>query len=52
MLFRSSVLADYKKSEKAANRIIGIVMKETGGSYSSADIVDAAKRILDEMSSK
>ena len=47
-----SVLADYKKSEKAANRIIGIVMKETGGSYSSADIVDAAKRILDEMSSQ
>jgi len=47
-----SVLADYKKSDKAANRIIGIVMRETGGSYSSADIVEATKRILDEMSSQ
>jgi aspartyl-tRNA(Asn)/glutamyl-tRNA(Gln) amidotransferase subunit B len=45
-----SVLADYKKSDRAANRIIGIVMKSTGGSYSSADVVEATKRILDEMS--
>jgi Asp-tRNA(Asn)/Glu-tRNA(Gln) amidotransferase B subunit len=43
------VIADYKKSEKAANRIIGIVMKETGGAYPSSDIVESAKRILDEM---
>ena len=45
-----SVLADYKKSDRAANRIIGIVMKSTGGSYSSADVVEATKRILDEIS--
>ncbi|MCL2712502.1 MAG: Asp-tRNA(Asn)/Glu-tRNA(Gln) amidotransferase subunit GatB [Methanomassiliicoccaceae archaeon] len=45
-----SVLTDYKKSEKAANRIIGIIMKETGGSYSSSDIVEATKKILDELS--
>ncbi|MCL1984451.1 MAG: Asp-tRNA(Asn)/Glu-tRNA(Gln) amidotransferase subunit GatB [Methanomassiliicoccaceae archaeon] len=44
-----SVVDDYKKSEKAANRIIGFVMKETAGAYPSADIVEATKRILDRM---
>ena len=44
-----SVVNDYKKSEKAANRIIGFVMKETAGAYPSADIVEATKRILDGM---
>jgi aspartyl-tRNA(Asn)/glutamyl-tRNA(Gln) amidotransferase subunit B len=44
-----SVVDDYRKSEKAANRIIGIVMKMTGGTYSSSDIVEATKRILNEM---
>jgi Asp-tRNA(Asn)/Glu-tRNA(Gln) amidotransferase B subunit len=44
-----SVVDDYKKSDKAANRIIGIVMKEAGGAYSSSDIVDATKKILNEM---
>jgi len=44
-----SVVDDYRKNEKAANRIIGSVMKETGGAYSSSDIVEATKRILDGM---
>ncbi|MDR0791494.1 MAG: Asp-tRNA(Asn)/Glu-tRNA(Gln) amidotransferase subunit GatB [Methanomassiliicoccaceae archaeon] len=44
-----SVVSDYKKSDKAANRIIGAVMKETGGAYSSSEIVDATKRIFNEM---
>ena len=44
-----SVADDYRKSEKAANRIIGAVMKASGGTYPSSDIVEATKRILDEM---
>ena len=42
-----SVLNDYRKNEKAANRIIGAVMKQTGGAYSSADIVSATKRLIE-----
>jgi len=42
-----SVADDHKKNDKAMNRIIGIVMRESGGAYSSSDVVDAAKRILD-----
>lgn len=41
-----AVLKDYVKNEKAANRIIGTVMKQTGGKYSSADIVAATKRLI------
>ncbi|MDR0335047.1 MAG: Asp-tRNA(Asn)/Glu-tRNA(Gln) amidotransferase subunit GatB [Methanomassiliicoccaceae archaeon] len=44
-----SVIDDHRKSEKAANRIIGAVMKASGGTYSSSDIVEATKRILNEM---
>ncbi|MCL2143364.1 MAG: Asp-tRNA(Asn)/Glu-tRNA(Gln) amidotransferase subunit GatB [Methanomassiliicoccaceae archaeon] len=44
-----SVVGDYKKSDKAANRIIGAVMKSTGGVFSSSDIVEATKRILNDM---
>ena len=44
-----SVVDDHRKSEKAANRIIGAVMKASGGTYPSSDIVEATKRILDEM---
>ena len=44
-----SVIGDYRKNDKAANRIIGAVMRETGSTYSSSDIVEATKRILDEM---
>ena len=43
-----SVLNDYRKNEKAANRIIGTVMKQTGGQYSSADIVAATKRLIEK----
>ncbi len=43
-----SVVEDYRKNEKAANRVIGHVMKQTGGAYSSADIVDATKKLIGE----
>ena len=43
-----AVLDDYRKNKKAANRIIGIVMKRTGGQYSSSDIVDATKRLIEK----
>ena len=42
-----SVVEDYRKNEKAANRIIGTVMKQTGGKYSSSDIVSATKRLIE-----
>ena len=38
------VIEDYAKNEKAANRVIGMVMKRTGGSYSSSEVLDAVKR--------
>ena len=41
------VIEDYRKNEKAANRIIGMVMKQTGGAYSSGDIVAATKRLIE-----
>ncbi|MDR0198816.1 MAG: Asp-tRNA(Asn)/Glu-tRNA(Gln) amidotransferase subunit GatB [Methanomassiliicoccaceae archaeon] len=44
-----SVVDDHRKNEKAMNRIIGIVLKGTGGTYPSSDIVESTKRILDEM---
>lgn len=43
-----AVLKDYVKNEKAANRIIGTVMKQTGGKYASADIVAATKRLIEK----
>jgi len=43
-----TVIDDYRKNEKAANRVIGIIMKQTGGQYSSSDIVDATKRLIEE----
>ena len=42
------IVAEIKKNEKAMNRIIGHVMKETGGSYSSADILAATKDIVEK----
>ncbi len=38
------VVADAKKNDRAANRVIGFVMKQTGGQYSSAEIVEAVNR--------
>lgn len=43
-----AVISDYKKNEKAANRIIGTVMKQTAGKYSSAEIVEATKRLIEK----
>lgn len=43
-----AIVSDYKKSEKAANRVIGYVMKQTSGQYSSADIVEATRRLISE----
>jgi len=40
------IVNEIKKNEKAINRVIGHVMKETGGKYSSSDIVAAAKSSL------
>jgi aspartyl-tRNA(Asn)/glutamyl-tRNA(Gln) amidotransferase subunit B len=41
------IVGEIRKNEKAVNRVIGHVMKETGGKYSSADIVAAAKSALE-----
>ena len=41
-----SVLTDYKKNEKALNKIIGTVLKQTAGKYSSQQIVEAAERLI------
>jgi aspartyl-tRNA(Asn)/glutamyl-tRNA(Gln) amidotransferase subunit B len=40
------IIDEIKKNEKSTNRIIGHVMKQTGGAYSSADIVAATKSIV------
>ncbi|MCL2032464.1 MAG: Asp-tRNA(Asn)/Glu-tRNA(Gln) amidotransferase subunit GatB [Methanomassiliicoccaceae archaeon] len=40
------IIEEIKKNEKALNRVIGHVMKETGGKYSSSDIVSATKNAL------
>ena len=40
------IVNEIKKNEKAMNRIIGHVVKETGGKYSSADIVSETKNAL------
>jgi len=40
----SEVVADAQKNDRAANRVIGFVMKQTGGSHSSAEIVEAVNR--------
>ena len=42
------VVEDYRKNEKAANRVIGFVMKQSGGAHSSAEVLEAVKRIITE----
>ncbi len=42
-----NVVEDYRKNEKAVNRVIGYVMKQSGGSHSSADVLEAVKRIIE-----
>ena len=41
------VVDDYRKNPKAANMIIGMAMKQTGGAYSSSDIVEAVTRMIE-----
>ncbi|MCQ2085831.1 MAG: Asp-tRNA(Asn)/Glu-tRNA(Gln) amidotransferase subunit GatB [archaeon] len=44
-----TVLEDCRKNQKAGNRIIGMVMKQTNGQYSSSDIVATTKRMIERM---
>ena len=42
------IVDDYGKGNvKAANSVIGYVKKNTGGQYSSADVVETAKRLIE-----
>ncbi|MBR2255677.1 MAG: Asp-tRNA(Asn)/Glu-tRNA(Gln) amidotransferase subunit GatB [Candidatus Methanomethylophilaceae archaeon] len=41
------VVNDYRKNDKAINRVIGTVMKSSGGRYSSAEVVETAKRLVE-----
>lgn len=43
----SGLIDDYRKNDKAANKVIGFVMKNSGGQYSSSDVVDATKRLIE-----
>jgi aspartyl-tRNA(Asn)/glutamyl-tRNA(Gln) amidotransferase subunit B len=40
------IMDEIKRNEKAVNRIIGHVMRETGGRYSSADVISAVRSRL------
>jgi aspartyl-tRNA(Asn)/glutamyl-tRNA(Gln) amidotransferase subunit B len=42
------IVEDYRKNDKAINRVIGYVMKQIGGGYSSSDVVEAAKKLVEE----
>jgi aspartyl-tRNA(Asn)/glutamyl-tRNA(Gln) amidotransferase subunit B len=42
------VLADYRKNSKAANTVIGHVMKESKGRYSSKEVVEEVRKELDK----
>jgi len=42
------VLADYRKNPKAANMVIGHVMKESKGRHSSKEVVEEVKKELDK----
>ncbi len=41
------IVTDYTKNDKAANKAIGFVMKSTGGKYSSSEVVDAVRRLIE-----
>lgn len=43
-----SFIVDYRKNEKAFNWIVGIIMKQTGGKYSSEKIISTAKRLVEK----
>jgi aspartyl-tRNA(Asn)/glutamyl-tRNA(Gln) amidotransferase subunit B len=42
------VLADYRKNPKAANTVIGHVMKESKGRHSSKEVVEEVKREMEK----
>ena len=42
-----AIIADYAKNEKAANKAIGFVMKQSGGKFSSAEVVEAVKKAIE-----
>jgi len=42
------VLADYRKNPKAANKVIGHVMKESKGRYSSKEVVEEVRKELEK----
>jgi len=41
------IVSDYQKNDKAANQVIGYVMKQTGGKYSSAEVVETARKLIE-----
>ncbi|MDR1690426.1 MAG: Asp-tRNA(Asn)/Glu-tRNA(Gln) amidotransferase subunit GatB [Candidatus Methanoplasma sp.] len=41
------IIDEMRKNDKTVNRVIGHAMKETGGKYSSSDIVSVTKRLLE-----
>ena len=41
------IISDYQKNDKAANQVIGYVMRQTGGKYSSAEVVEATKKLIE-----
>lgn len=43
-----AVMDDYRKNEKSANRVIGEVMRTSGGRYSSSQVVEAVKKIMEK----
>ena len=42
-----AIISDYQKNDKAANKVIGFVMKQSGGQYSSAEVVETTKRLIE-----
>ncbi len=42
-----AIIADYAKNEKAANKAIGFVMKQSGGKFSSAEVVEAVRKAIE-----
>ena len=41
------IINDYKKNERAANFLVGLVLKETKGRYSSKEIIEKIKKELE-----
>lgn len=42
-----AIITDYRKNDKAANKVIGFVMKQSGGQYSSAEVVETTKKLIE-----